>query len=165
MDYCPPNRTLSDIWIDNGFSGCFLLTVTGSILSGLMLFFGIAEMRMYCKFGSPVDEGLKTHSKLYWIQMLSGVILILLPIVQIGLAGFNVTEMLYGYLLFFGVSEFFIWIGSFILIQVERNFDLPTPPPRGHSVFLIVFWGCAFVVDNLMLVNFNGKHWYFIVHK
>lgn len=47
MEYCPPNITLEEIWIDHGISQCFMETVTATLIGGFLLVFGITQIVMY----------------------------------------------------------------------------------------------------------------------
>jgi hypothetical protein len=58
-----------------------------------------------------------------------------------------------------------VWIISAVLVVVERCFDLPTQPSARHSIYLILFWGMALVVDSFYLINMGGEYWYFRMQR
>ena len=76
MRFCPPNITLSDIWINHGVSTCFLETVTSSIVASFILIFGIVELVFYRKYGTRIDN--LTRNKMYMFQVVSHIMLIVI---------------------------------------------------------------------------------------
>jgi hypothetical protein len=80
MQYCPPNVTLSDVWINHGISQCFMETLTVSITAGLLLLFGSAQFRMYRKYGTQLTQSSLPRSKLYYAQIF---ITFLLPVLAV----------------------------------------------------------------------------------
>ncbi len=81
MRYCPPNITISDIWLNHGVSPCFLETVTSSIVAGFILIFGIVELLFYRKYATRIDN--LSRNKMYMFQVASHVILILIAALDI----------------------------------------------------------------------------------
>lgn len=47
IEYCPPNVTLGEIWVDHGISQCFMETVSAIIIGGFLLVFGTMQIIMY----------------------------------------------------------------------------------------------------------------------
>lgn len=47
MEYCPPNVTLGEIWVDHGISQCFMETASAALIGGFLLVFGLAQVIMY----------------------------------------------------------------------------------------------------------------------
>jgi hypothetical protein len=80
MQYCPPNVTLSEVWINHGISQCFMETLTVSITAGLLLLFGSAQLWMYTKYGTQLIQSSLPHSKLYYAQIF---ITFLLPVLAV----------------------------------------------------------------------------------
>lgn len=75
--FCPPNITISDIWINHGVSHCFLDTVSSSVISGFILLFGLGQIFMYRKYATRIDPRRIRPSFLYKLQIL---LMLLLPI-------------------------------------------------------------------------------------
>lgn len=70
MLYCPPNVTLSDIWVNHGISHCFMDTVAPSIMAGFLFVFGTVQLMMYRKYATRIaDETQIAKSKLYNFQI------------------------------------------------------------------------------------------------
>lgn len=165
MLYCPPNITFLTIWYQRAFSLCFVDTVSVVVLTALMVTFGTAELLMYRRYGSRLDDAwLRPVPKLYIMQICCNVVLISCPFVWFGLR-YWVNEAFYGYTIVYNILAFYVWSMSLWLLILERNFDLPTPPSAGHSALLNSFWGLALALDSLNFVNFNGDQWYFIFHR
>lgn len=68
MEYCPPNVSLSDVWLNHGISHCFMDTVSTSVIAGFLFIFGSIQLLMYRKYATPIDETI-TKSKLYNLQI------------------------------------------------------------------------------------------------
>ena len=92
MLYCPPNVTLSQIWINHGISHCFMDTVGPSIYAGFLLLFGTIQLLMYRKYGSRITDPTQiSKSRLYALQLL---LLCLLPL--LALIRFLLNARVYG---------------------------------------------------------------------
>lgn len=68
MEYCPPNITLSDFWLNHGISHCFMDTVSSAVLAGFIFIFGSIQLIMYKKYATLIDEHIG-KSKLYNFQI------------------------------------------------------------------------------------------------
>lgn len=80
LQYCPPNITLSQVWVNHGVSQCFMDTVSSSVLFGFIFLFGTIELFMYRKYGTPVEGYQLRPSKLYNFQIF---LLIFVPLIKI----------------------------------------------------------------------------------
>lgn len=70
-------------------------------------------------------------------------------------------SIVFGYQLVLDSVESVVYGASGVMVYVERNFDLPSQPGRGHSIYLNIFWGAALAVDTLQFVNVGGDEWFF----
>lgn len=75
--FCPPNITLSDIWVNHGVSHCFVDTVASSTIAGFIFIFGIAQLIIYKKYATRIDVRRIRPSFLYKFQIF---LMLLLPI-------------------------------------------------------------------------------------
>lgn len=75
--FCPPNITLSDIWVNHGVSHCFVDTVASSTIAGFIFIFGIAQLIIYKKYSTRIDVRRIQPSFLYKLQIF---LMLLLPI-------------------------------------------------------------------------------------
>jgi ATP-binding cassette, subfamily B (MDR/TAP), member 6 len=78
--FCPDNITLSDIWINHGISHCFLDTVSSSIIAGFIFLFGSAQLFIYRRHATRIDEIRLRPSFLYKFQIF---LLLLLAILNV----------------------------------------------------------------------------------
>lgn len=76
MKFCPPNISISDIWINHGVSHCFMDTVSSSVIGGFMLLFGIAQLIIYRKHATQINPRRIRPSFLYKLQIF---LMLLLP--------------------------------------------------------------------------------------
>lgn len=56
MEFCPPNVTLSQIWLNHGISHCFMDTVSTSIIAGFILICGTLQLLMYRRYSMPIED-------------------------------------------------------------------------------------------------------------
>ena len=49
--------------------------------------------------------------------------------------------------------------------QVERHYQLPTPPSHGHGIVLLTSWSSAFVAENLAFLSMDNEDWWFNLDK
>lgn len=80
MLYCPPNVTLSDVWIKHGISHCFMDTVGPAVWGGFLLLFGTIQLLIYRKYATPTDPTQISKSRLYALQMF---LLLFMPILAL----------------------------------------------------------------------------------
>lgn len=99
IDYCPPNVSIHDIWIDHGLSHCFYDTLSSIILVTFILFFGTIQLIMYHKYGTRIDLIPANTSKLYCFQLILLCTLPLLSIARFVLETFIFVDAhVYGYM-------------------------------------------------------------------
>lgn len=83
MEYCPPNVTLSVIWLNHGISQCFMDTISTSIFTGFLLIFGSIQLYMYNKYASIIsDLNQISKSKLFYLQIFLSVVVPILAIAR-----------------------------------------------------------------------------------
>lgn len=183
MLYCPPNVTLSQIWIDHGISHCFMDTVGSSVCGGFMIVFGLIQLLMYRKYAIRItDPTLISRSRLYGLQLF---LLAFFPFLQSVRFLLNARiyegSAIYGYMVrnFKNIFWFnFIWFHVFFqilstcficvayplsmcLVIKERLYQLPSVPTRGHGLVLLLFWTLAFINESLAFINLRHEDWWF----
>lgn len=67
--FCPPNITFSQIWIDHGVSQCFMETISSSVIFGFIVIFGIAQLIIYRKYSTRNDFSRLRTSYLFCLQI------------------------------------------------------------------------------------------------
>uniref|UniRef100_A0A336MLG8 ATP-binding cassette sub-family B member 6 n=1 Tax=Culicoides sonorensis TaxID=179676 RepID=A0A336MLG8_CULSO len=162
LQYCPPNVTLHQIWVNHGLSQCFMDTISSSVLFGFIFLFGTIELFFYKKHGIRVENHQIRPSKLYNFQIFLIFVILVFTIVRFILQGFVYDDHhIYGFMI---MSLCFTVIGymfSWCLIVKERYYLLPSVPTRGHGLVLLVFWTLAFATQNLVFINFKHANWWF----
>lgn len=83
--FCPPNVSISDIWVNHGVSHCFMETVASSTIGGFILLFGLAQLMIYKKYSTRIDARRLRPSFLYKFQIFLMVLLPLLAAVRLDL--------------------------------------------------------------------------------
>ncbi|CAH2096146.1 unnamed protein product [Euphydryas editha] len=159
MEYCPPNVTLSEIWIDHGISQCFMETVSAAIIGGFLLVFGIIQVVMYRRYATEVVD--VRSSKLFLVQLFFTLFVPVLAVVRFLLQAFVFKGgHIYGYMILALVVNLVVFPLSAHLAVIERRYLLPSVPPRGHGFVLLVFWAMIFVSENLSFLNLNKEGWW-----
>lgn len=100
--FCPPNVSVSDIWLNHGISHCFMDTASCSIIGGFILIFGLIQMVIYRKYSTQIDSRRIRPSCLYKLQILLMLLLPVLVVVRMDLQ-WKVYQggALYGYMVSF----------------------------------------------------------------
>lgn len=159
MEYCPPNVTLSEIWVDHGISQCFMETVSAAIIGGFLLVFGIIQVVMYKRYATEVVD--VRSSKLFYVQLFFTLFVPVLAVIRFHLQAFVFKGgHIYGYMILALVVNLVVFPLSAHLAVIERRYLLPSVPPRGHGFVLLVFWAMIFVSENLSFLNINKEGWW-----
>lgn len=159
MEYCPPNVTISEIWVDHGISQCFMETVSAAIIGGFLLVFGIIQVVMYKRYATEVVD--VRSSKLFYVQLFFTLFVPVLAVIRFHLQAFVFKGgHIYGYMILALVVNLVVFPLSAHLAVIERRYLLPSVPPRGHGFVLLVFWAMIFVSENLSFLNINKEGWW-----
>ncbi|XP_054265691.1 ATP-binding cassette sub-family B member 6-like [Macrosteles quadrilineatus] len=162
MLYCPPNITITTLWVDNGISECFMATQTAVLTGIFIIFFGSIQLWMYRKYGTPVSMDLLPSSPLYYFQIFITFVLCALALLRFILQVILFKPgVIYGYMIVWTSVSMISFIFSAVLVWVERHFQLPTVPARGHGLVLLLFWTFLFSMENLTFVNLGRHDWWF----
>jgi ATP-binding cassette, subfamily B (MDR/TAP), member 6 len=73
ISYCDELSNLTLPWVKEGFSHCFITTVTSSVLAGIALIFGGVQIYFFKRYATPLefDQWQNVHSKrLYFMQFM-----------------------------------------------------------------------------------------------
>ena len=65
------------------------------------------------------------------------------------------------YELLYVLSACVAWPMCIIVLLVERNFQLPSPPSHGHGVVLLITWSLGFISENLAFLSIDNEQWWF----
>ncbi|XP_034832420.1 ATP-binding cassette sub-family B member 6 [Maniola hyperantus] len=159
MEYCPPNVTLGEIWIDHGISQCFMETASAGIIGGFLIVCGLMQIVMYRRYATEVVD--VRSSKLFMVQLFFTLFVPVLAVVRFLLQAFVFKGgHIYGYMILALVVNIIVFPLSAYLAVIERRFLLPSVPPRGHGFVLLVFWALIFISENLSFLNLNKEGWW-----
>lgn len=100
MEYCQPNVTFFDIWVNHGVSHCFMETVSASFMAGFIFLFGTIQLWMYKRYANRNDGVIHLPvPKLYYLQLFLLILMPILAIVRFGLeTTFFIGAKTYGYM-------------------------------------------------------------------
>lgn len=96
--FCPPNVSLTTIWIDGGWSHCFLDTVSSATITGFLLVFGTIQLAIYHKYAIPNED--VRPSRWFVLQIFLHVFVPVLAVIRFLLQAiaYNATPIIYGYM-------------------------------------------------------------------
>lgn len=153
---------MSIIWFNHGISQCFLDTVSSATIGGFLLLFGTIQLIMYRRYGVEMDPHQIRRSKMYNFQVFLLVLLPLLAVARFILEAFVFEDaQVYGFMILSICATLFMYPFSILLLVKERYYLLPSVPPRGHGLVLLIFWTLLFIAQNAVFVNLNyEKAWF-----
>lgn len=124
MLYCPPNITITTLWVDDGISECFLSTLSVTITGVFIILFGSIQLYMYHKYGTPVEIDFLPNSPLYYLQLFITFALCALVLLRFLLQIILLDPgVLYGYMVIILVILFkLICNFSWYIFQVNLHF-------------------------------------------
>lgn len=100
--FCPPNVSVSDIWLNHGVSHCFMDTVSSSVIGGFILIFGMIQLVIYRKYSTQIDPRRIRPSCLLKFQIFLMLLLPVLVAVRMDLRWkFYEGGAIYGYMVSF----------------------------------------------------------------
>lgn len=161
MRYCG-NFSLSEPWVDEGLSPCFIDTVTSSVIVGFLLICGTIEVVLYQKYSTSVDKKYRPQSCLYVLQLALSFLMLVESVVYMVLQDLVIgSHTLAGYEIFTAVGMATAWLYSVIIVGIERRNALPSIPARGHGLVLLVFWVLCFIRENLAFISWwSHSYWW-----
>lgn len=103
LEYCPPNVTIHDIWVNHGLSHCFFDTVSSSVIAAFIVISGTIQLILYRKYANPIEDLSQiSTSKLYYLQLFLLSFLPSLSVLRFILEGFVFPDAhIYGYTVMF----------------------------------------------------------------
>ncbi|XP_068633217.1 ATP-binding cassette sub-family B member 6 [Battus philenor] len=159
MEYCPPNVTLSEIWVDHGISQCFMETISAIFIGGFLLMFGLFQIVMYKRYATEIIDA--RSSRWFAVQLFFTLFVPVLAVIRFLLQAFIFKGgHIYGYMILALVVTLVVFPLSAYLAVLEKRYLLPSVPPRGHGFVLLVFWAMIFVSENLSFLNLNKEGWW-----
>lgn len=153
--FCPPNISISDVWVNHGVSHCFMDTVSSSVIGGFILLFGTVQLIIYKKYSTRIDRRRVRPSFLYKFQ----IFLILLLTVLTALR----FELRWKY--YDGAEIYGFMVSDEMFYKISR-LTLTISDPIHLSYELVVFVLNLFDRQRAILpaaVSSNSRPWVFMV--
>ncbi|XP_071966249.1 ATP-binding cassette sub-family B member 6-like [Antedon mediterranea] len=159
LSYCAYNSSVLPAWTQNGFSICFLDTVTSSILLAGMVVGGGAQLLVYWMWAIRLEQQFQPQPKGFRIQIILSSLIIIQYIMRIGFAT-HYAGHLHGYNELSTIFYILSWMISLALLWTERSKTLMSYSGRGHGIVLLIFWTCALVNETLAFVSWHSPQWW-----
>jgi len=164
--YCGPNLTLSEAWVHQGLSPCFINTVSSSVLFGIMVVFGGIECIIYRRYSTQFDPVQRPKSFLYTLQMSLTIAMAMEAVLHVVL---QVTVIephkAYPYQILVAAFMAVAWPMAAIVTSLERRRMLPSIPTRGHGLVLLLFVTIAFAAENIAFLSWYSSLWWWTKRK
>ncbi|XP_020509585.1 ATP-binding cassette sub-family B member 6 [Labrus bergylta] len=159
QSYCEVNASISHTWVDEGIAPCFYFTLVPSILLTIAFFLGTVHCIFYQKYGTAMEPKFIPRSRLYVLQQVVSVLLLLQFLGGLVWRAASGGE-LPGYVVLYGCFSALGWVWAIALLRTERRRALVMDRTRGHSTALLLFWALAFSAENLAFVSWYSPHWW-----
>lgn len=161
MTYCPPNVTIGQVWLDHGWSPCFLDTVSVFAISVFLLIFGSAQLYVYRRYATRNETA--TATRLYRLQVALHALIPALELVRFMLLATSAYDArhhpIFGYQIVHVVLTQFVFVALWCLLHREHSEQLPATPSQGHGLVLLCAWTLVFCVENLQLIDMQSQGW------
>ncbi|XP_077978664.1 ATP-binding cassette sub-family B member 6-like [Glandiceps talaboti] len=158
--YCPANTSLSDVWIQNGISHCFLDTLVGSLLLGFIIIFGGAQLLVYRKRSIPLDPQFRRKPCWYGLQVMLTLMIALQYVLRIVLLYTVIGDPLYVYQIVTTVFFIVTWLFSLAVLRIENKFAILNSRTIGHGTILMIFWALGLLGDIPAFASWNSPLWW-----
>lgn len=128
--FCPPNISISDIWVNHGVSHCFMDTVSSSVIGGFILLCGMIQLVIYRKYSTQIEPRRIRPSFFYKFQIFLMLLLPILVAVRLDLRWkYYDGGAIYGYMVSHGELQ-------------ENNktdsLSFPDPPRSIHNLLVLL---------------------------
>lgn len=161
MQFCTSNTPWTDVWLDHGINRCFFESLSSGFLCSFIFCCGIIQHFMYSRYSTRVDPKLIPSSHAFRLQISLTLLMIIEAVTHMILQNIDLYDkVLYGYHVLAACAFTAAYLVTLRLIFLERSRVLPSIPTRGHGLLLILFWGLAFVRENLAFVSWFSSGWW-----
>uniref|UniRef100_A0A4W3HL01 ATP-binding cassette sub-family B member 6 n=1 Tax=Callorhinchus milii TaxID=7868 RepID=A0A4W3HL01_CALMI len=157
--YCEGNTSLSEVWTQQGLSPCFYFTLVPTVLLSVSFVFGTLQCACYNAYGTTMEPKYVPHSRLYLMQLLFSLLLILQFGTYILWQTFGLG-VLHGYMIVYFCLSVIGWTCAIALLHLERTKVLLQDRTHGHSAILLFFWALAFAAENLAFISWGSPLWW-----
>ncbi|XP_078259374.1 ATP-binding cassette sub-family B member 6 [Rhinoraja longicauda] len=157
--YCEGNASLSEIWIHQGLFPCFYFTLVSTVLLSIVFFLGALQCACYNIYGTTMEPKHVPRSRLFHLQLLLTIILLLQFGTYILWQVFSL-DTIYGYMIVYSCLSLIGWACTIFLLHLERRRVMVRDRTRGHGTILLLFWALGFAAENLAFVSWKSPLWW-----
>ena len=160
MLFCPENNSMSNPWISDGVSQCFIQTIAISSYLGFILIFG--SFHIFLIRRNNLSTSNRPKSIFFQIQMWSMILFPILALLRFFLQMYYLYDKrIYGYMILTVIGIIISYIIALIMVFQERKYHTENSMYGRYSIILIIFWILAFVSENLVFISFKSNQWWF----
>lgn len=161
LPFCDNRSSLTEPWISDGLSPCFIETIDSAVLLFIITVFGGIEICLYSKHSTNVDRRLQPKSFLYVLQIFLSLSLSAEAVVRLALQATTIGyKAIFGYNVVYAVCTFLSWLVTIVVVRLERRRMLPSIPTRGHGLVLLLYWTVAFGIENISFISWFSPLWW-----
>ncbi|XP_032880844.1 ATP-binding cassette sub-family B member 6, mitochondrial [Amblyraja radiata] len=157
--YCEGNSSLSEVWIQHGLFPCFYFTLVSTVLLSIVFFLGALQCACYNIYGTTMEPKHVPRSRLFHLQLLLTIILLLQFATYILWQVFSL-DIVYGYMIVYSCLSLIGWACTIFLLHLERRRVMVRDRTRGHGTILLLFWALGFAAENLTFVSWKSPLWW-----
>lgn len=157
--YCEGNSSLSEVWIQHGLFPCFYFTLVSTVLLSIVFFLGALQCACYNIYGTSMEPKHVPRSRLFHLQLLLTIILLLQFATYILWQVFSL-DIIYGYMIVYSCLSLIGWACTIFLLHLERRRVMVRDRTRGHGTILLLFWALGFAAENLAFVSWESPLWW-----
>lgn len=157
--YCEGNSSLSEVWIQHGLFPCFYFTLVSTVLLSIVFFLGALQCACYNIYGTSMEPKHVPRSRLFHLQLLLTIILLLQFATYILWQVFSL-DIIYGYMIVYSCLSLIGWACTIFLLHLERRRVMVRDRTHGHGTILLLFWALGFAAENLAFVSWESPLWW-----
>lgn len=105
-------------------------------------------------------HGSDQMSFLFTFQQFLYVCLMIVPLIDAATKGGLDSSKLQGVTVFYDAASLLLWLIGLLVLRYE-SIAFFKAKRSSHSLGMILFWGLAFINENLSFISWNNKHWWF----
>lgn len=105
-------------------------------------------------------HGSNQMSFLYTFQQFLHVCLMIVPLIDVATKGGLDSSRIQGVTVFYDAVSLLLWLIALLVLRYE-SIAFFKAKRSSHSLWMIFFWGLAFINENLSFISWNNEHWWF----
>ena len=116
----------------------------------------------YVYISDPVKfvHGSNQMSFLFTFQQFLHACLMIVPVIDVATKAGIDSSRLQGVTVFYDAASLLLWLIGLLILRCE-SIAFFKAKRSSHSLGMILFWGVAFINENLSFISWNNQHWWF----